>query len=101
MNAGNTTATNMLRQFAKTAGPEDRAKLQKNIREVTGQVFFGTVLKQMRSEMDPDNPFNGGRAGQMFGTQLDQILISRWAGSTNFKVTDKIAKAWTGTKGKA
>ena len=93
----NTITTN-LKSAASQATPEQRKQIQKNIRELVGQVFFGTVLKQMRSQMNPDNPFNGGRMGQAFGNQLDQTLISKWSQSSNFAVADKIAQQWTGVK---
>jgi hypothetical protein len=88
----------VLKRTAANASPEDRAKLVTNIREFVGQTFFGTLMKQMRSEMNPENPFNGGKAGQTFGTQLDQTLISRWAQSSRLEVADKIARDWTGIK---
>jgi Rod binding domain-containing protein len=89
---------NVLRTYAAGAAPEQQEQLKKNIREMVGQVFFGTLMKQMRSEMNPDNPFNGGKVGQTFGTQLDQTLISRWASSVRFDVAEKIAREWTGVK---
>jgi len=90
--------TNTLKSYASSASPENREALRKNVREWVGQVFFGTLLKQMRSEMNTDNPFNGGKAGQTFGTQLDQTLISQWSQSSRFDVADKIAEQWTGAK---
>lgn len=90
---------NVLRQYAAGASEEDRARLRQNIREFVGQTFFGTVMKQMRSEMNPDNPLNGGKMAQTFGTQLDQVLISRWAKTARFEAADKIAQQWTGDKG--
>lgn len=93
--------SNVLRDFSARATPAQRAELKKNIREMVGQVFFGTLMKQMRSEMDPENPFNGGKVGRTFGAQLDQTLISQWAVSGRFDVADKIAEQWTGIKGYA
>jgi len=96
MNTVNAVAHNVLKESAATASPEEREKLVKDIREFVGQTFYGTLMKQMRSEMNPDNPFNGGKAAKTFGTQLDQLLISRWAQSSRFEVADKIARQWTG-----
>jgi Rod binding domain-containing protein len=91
-------AVNELKNQAAKASPADREKLLKNVREFVGQTYFGTLMKQMRSEMNPDNPLNGGKAGQTFRAQLDQTLISRWAESSRFEVADKIARDWTGIK---
>jgi hypothetical protein len=72
--------------------------MQNKIQQLVGQVFFGTVLKEMRSEMDSSNPMNGGKAGQTYMGQLDQYLIDKIAGSSNFKVGQKIAESWMGTQ---
>ncbi len=90
--------SNVIRKYAATASPEEQDRLLKNIREFVGQTFYGALMKQMRSEMNPDNPFNGGRAGRTFQTQLDQTVISRWAESSRFEVADAIARQWTGIK---
>ncbi len=98
MSAVTSMTANDIKNYAAQASSEDREKLLKNVREFVGQTFFGTLMKQMRSEMNPDNPFNGGKAGKTFRTQLDQTLISRWAESSRFEVADKIAREWTGIK---
>ncbi len=92
------TATNMLKDYAATASAADRDVLRRKVGEWVGQVFFGTLLKQMRSQMNPNNPLNGGRAAQTFGTQLDQTVISQWTQSARLEVADKIAQQWIGVK---
>jgi hypothetical protein len=98
MSTINSVAVNELKVQAAKASPEEQAKLMKNVREFVGQTFFGTLMAQMRSEMNPDNPFNGGKGGQTFRAQLDQTLISQWAKTSRFEVADKIARDWTGIK---
>ncbi len=101
MNITNTTTVNTLKAYSRQATTTEREKLQKNVRELVGQVFFGTLLKQTRSEMDPENPLNGGKTGQTFTAQLDQLIVSKWADSTNFKIGQKIADQWMGTDKKS
>jgi hypothetical protein len=101
MNSVTPVTNNVLKDLAAQASPENREQLRKKVRELVGQTFFGTLMQQMRSQMDPDNPFNGGRMGQAFGAQLDQTLISKWAGTAKFAVADKIAQQWIGVKEKA
>jgi Rod binding domain-containing protein len=98
MSSMETVANNNLKTFAAQATPQEREKLQKQIRVLVGQVFFGTMLKQMRSETDASNPLNGGKMGQTFTAQLDQTLISKLAESKNFTIGQKIAEAWTESK---
>jgi Rod binding domain-containing protein len=96
MNSLDAVATNNLKTYSTQASAEDREKLQKDIRELVGQVFFGTMLKQMRSEQNKANPLNGGQMGQTFMTQLDQTLISKMSESKGFAIGQEIAEAWTG-----
>jgi Rod binding domain-containing protein len=88
--------TNPLKAYAAEATPEQKEQLQTRIRELVGQVFFGTMLQQMRSTMDSSNPLNGGKAGQTYARQLDQELIARLSSSTNFEIGQKMAEQWTG-----
>ncbi len=90
--------TNTLRAYAAGASPEQQAELKKTISQVVGQVFFGTLLRQMRSQLDMSNPLNAGRAGQTFASQLDQFLLERLGKSGRFSAGEKIAQMWTGVK---
>ncbi len=98
MNGINNVHTNILRTYAANASATHQAELKEKIRQVVGQVFFGTLLKQMRSEMDLSNPLNAGRAGQTFASQLDQFLLERLGKSKQFAPAEKIAQSWTGIK---
>jgi len=95
MNPVQPITTNALRTYAAQASGEDREALRTKVRELVGQAFFGTILKQAQSEMDPDNPFNGGPTAQAFRGQLNQELLSRWATTTNFAAADRLAREWT------
>ena len=95
MNPAPSIATNSLKEYAAQTSPANREKLRTKIRELVGQVFFGTVLKQAQSEMNPDNPFNGGPMAQAFRGQLNQELIDRWSKTANFAVADRLAREWT------
>lgn len=96
----NAITTNVLKASyaSPAASAQDKAALRQNIRELVGQTFFGEIFKQMRSEMNPSNPFNGGRGAQTFRGQLDQLLINRWSSTDQFKVADAIAGRWIGDK---
>jgi Rod binding domain-containing protein len=96
MNSLEAVSSNNMKTFAAKASAEEREDLQKQIRELVGQVFFGTMLQQMRSEQDPSNPLNGGKMGQTFTSQLDQTLISQLAASKSFTIGQEVAEAWTG-----
>jgi len=98
MNGVNKVHTNVLRAYAANASSAQQAELKEKIRQVVGQVFFGTLLRQMRSQLDMSNPLNAGRAGQTFASQLDQFLLERLGKSKQFAPAEKIAQMWTGLK---
>ncbi|MEL7238189.1 MAG: rod-binding protein [Planctomycetota bacterium] len=73
----NITAHNaaMAHYEQSAAAYDQRAdKLRPTVKQWVGQTFFGTMLKQARGSVlaSEDNPFNGGRGGQAFGSLLDQ-----------------------------
>lgn len=44
-----------------------------------GQTFYGQMLKALRSTVDKPAYFHGGRAEEVFQTQLDQMLAENMA----------------------
>lgn len=44
-----------------------------------GETFYGQMMKSMRSTLDKPAYFHGGRAEEMFQSQLDQQLAEEWA----------------------
>ncbi len=44
-----------------------------------GETFYGQMMKSMRSTLDKPAYFHGGRAEEMFQSQLDQQLATEWA----------------------
>ncbi len=98
MNGLNQVHTNVLRAYAAGASPEQQSELKEKVSQVVGQIFFGTLLRQMRSQIDVSNPLNAGRAGQTFASQLDQFLLERLGKSRQFSAGEKLAELWTGIK---
>ena len=52
-----------------------------------GEVFFGQMLKAMRQTVDKSAYFNGGRAEEVFQSQLDQILSEKMADASGPSLT--------------
>ena len=44
-----------------------------------GETFYGQMVKSMRSTVEQPAYFHGGRAEEMFQSQLDQQLAQEWA----------------------
>jgi len=54
-------------------------ELRKVTRQLVGQVFYGTLLAQMRKSSLKTGLMSGGRAEQVFGAQLDSIFADHVA----------------------
>lgn len=61
-------------------------------RQWVGQTFFGTLMKQARSEsLGPeDSPFTGGRGGKAFSAMLDQHLAEAASAGAGGKLVDAV-----------
>lgn len=44
-----------------------------------GETFYGQMMKSMRSTLEEPAYFHGGRAEEMFQSQLDQQLAQEWS----------------------
>lgn len=44
-----------------------------------GETFYGQMMKSMRSTLEKPAYFHGGRAEEMFQSQLDQQLAQEWS----------------------
>jgi len=63
---------------APPPSPKD-AKAKKVFNDFVGQTFYGQMLKAMRSTVDKPAYFHGGRAEEMFQSQLDQTIAEKLA----------------------
>ena len=53
-----------------------------------GQTFYGQLLKAMRSTVNKPAYFHGGRAEEVFQSQLDQLLIEEVSHASAERVSD-------------
>ena len=81
-----------------TASPVDRAtrdmsKLRETAGSVVGNVFYGTLLKQMRESGIKGEYGHGGRGEEVFAAQLHNLLAERLGGCGNFELADAVARS--------
>ncbi len=68
-------------------------RLVRQSRIWVAQTFFGEMLKQMRNSPFKSELFSGGRAGEMFASQLDERIAERMAGTgAGKRMVDSIVK---------
>jgi Rod binding domain-containing protein len=68
-----TSAANVSSAASAAKGANDK-KTREAFDSFVGQTFYGQMLKAMRSTVDKPAYFHGGRAEEVFQTQLDQML---------------------------
>lgn len=65
-------------------------KLRRAANELVGSVFYGTLLRRMRSSVLTGPYGHGGNAEKMFQGQLDQIFAERAGAARSTRLTDAI-----------
>jgi Rod binding domain-containing protein len=71
---------------------EDRLQsardLKKAYTDFVGKTFFGQMIKSMRSTVDKPAYFNGGKAEEMFQSQLDQQTADAMSNASAEQITE-------------
>ncbi len=64
------------------------ARLRETIDEVIGSVFFGPLMRSMRSSTLKGSIGHGGRGEEVFRAQLDQVLVERAGRATQYELSE-------------
>lgn len=67
-----------------------RADMRKNVGEFVGNIFYGTLIRQMQASSLKTKYMHGGRAEDAFQGQLGIELAQRLGRSLNSPVADKL-----------
>jgi len=86
-------AANNLKPAGEIAN-RGRTQLRKAADEVVGQVFYGTMLRQLRSSTLQGKYGHGGRGEEVFQAQLDQVLANRAGAAQSSDMSDAIVKRY-------
>jgi len=84
--ADGTTATRFDKQT------EEDKKLRDVLHQVVGETLFGQMLKAMRATQEKNPYFDGGRAEEIFQSQLDQVLVGRMTQATSRSLSEPMYK---------
>ena len=71
---------------------EEDKKLRDVLHQVVGQTLFGQMLKAMRATQEKNPYFDGGRAEEIFQSQLDQVLVERMTQATSRSLSEPMYK---------
>jgi len=80
------------------SGASDDSEVREAFASMVGQTFFGQMLKSMRSSLETiEGPsyFSGGRAEEIFQSQLDQMLGERMASAKGGAVSETMYDLFT------
>jgi hypothetical protein len=72
------SATTATSSAAKTKATQT-GEFKQKFAEVFGETMYGVMFKALRESANKSVYFNGGRAEQIFGQQLDQLLAEKMA----------------------
>jgi peptidoglycan hydrolase FlgJ len=74
------------------ASAEQQTEAAKEVRDTfrkfVGEAFFGQMLKAMRSTQGKPAYFHGGRAEEVFQSQLDQVMSEHMTEASADKIAD-------------
>jgi len=73
----------------------DRSELREKFDDFVGELFYGQMLKAMRSTQQRPAYFHGGRAEEIFQGQLDQMLAERMTEAGAEQLTDSMFDLFT------
>lgn len=75
--AGDFGRTSKQDSAEKLQAGQENPELKEAFQDFVGQTFFGQMLKAMRKTVDKPAYFHGGRAEEVFRSQLDQVLAEK------------------------
>lgn len=93
-----TLNTDMLVNASATGAPNTtsaehaKGELREAAQKLVGEVFYGTLLRQLRDSALKGEYGHGGRGEEVFRGQLDQVLASRAGTSGDNELTDALVK---------
>ncbi|GJM24654.1 MAG: hypothetical protein DHS20C16_10690 [Phycisphaerae bacterium] len=70
--------------------PAATSRLKQASDEIVGSVFYGTMLRQLRSSTMKGKYGHGGRGEEVFQAQMDQILAKEMGRSKNGNLSEAI-----------
>jgi hypothetical protein len=74
--------------------PTDPA-LHKAFQDFVGQTFYTQMLSAMRKSVGPPAYFHGGRAEEVFQTQLDQVLAEKLSNASAETLAEPMYQLFT------
>lgn len=68
-----------LQKQVEASEPDQAEQYRETFQQFVGETFFGLMIKSMRATTDKPAYFHGGRAEEVFTSQLDQQMSQQLA----------------------
>ncbi len=91
MNVSSLTST------SAAAAPE--GQLREKFDQFVGESMFGQMLKSMRQSLGKPAYFHGGRAEEVFQSQLDQLLVEKISDASAEQIAEPMYELFTANMG--
>ncbi|MFO7904248.1 MAG: rod-binding protein [Pirellulaceae bacterium] len=74
---------------------EENPELKEAFQDFVGQTFFGQMLTAMRKTVDKPAYLHGGRAEEVFRSQLDQVLAEKLSDASAESLSEPMYQLFT------
>lgn len=88
---------NSLTSTSAAAAPE--GQLREKFDQFVGESMFGQMLKSMRESLGKPAYFHGGRAEEVFQSQLDQLLVEKISDASAEQISEPMFELFTANMG--
>ena len=94
-----------LASISSPASPEGKlsaaqpSTLKEAFGQFVGETFYGQMIKSLRSSLDKPAYFHGGRAEEVFQSQLDQVMVEKLTESSVEKFAGPMFELFTLNRG--
>ena len=73
--------------------------LREKFDQFVGESMFGQMLKSMRKSLGKPAYFHGGRAEEVFQSQLDQLMVEKISDASAEQISDPMFELFTANMG--
>lgn len=76
-----------------------QSELRDRFDQFVGESLFGQMLQSMRKSLGKPAYFHGGRAEEVFQSQLDQLLVEKISDASSEQITEPMYELFTANMG--
>ncbi|RCS47732.1 hypothetical protein DTL42_14545 [Bremerella cremea] len=88
---------NSITPNANSAAPQ--SELRDRFDQFVGESLFGQMLQSMRKSLGKPAYFHGGRAEEVFQSQLDQLLVEKISDASSEQITEPMYELFAANMG--